>query len=385
MNTVLCPHCNKKIEISEVLRKQIEEQTLGVWEEKKKIEIEHARASAVTESQKKLQEQFERQLKQLHEDAHEKEQRNKELYERLEKLMEESRQLKREKDEARLEMQKKLAEEEDKIRFDAQKKAEEAQSLKLREKDKQLQDTLKELEDAKRKLLQGSQQTQGEAFELAFEEMLKQQYPHDKISPVNKGIKGGDIIQEVWDANGKYAGKIIWELKNTKTWSEQWVDKLKADKRAINADEAIIISEAMPTNIKSAGFHNGVWVTKQDFVTPLTDSLRVKLIQLVIIKNSLKGKDAKMEALYTYLTGTEFKNRIEAIIESFTNMQNEIEKEKRYFANKWNRDEKNIRMVIDNTYGMHGDLKGILSAAIPQIQGLELLEGGKSEQESLLE
>jgi len=35
-------------------------------------------------------------------------------------------------------------------------------------------------------------------------------------------------------------------------------------------------------------------------------------------------------------------------------------KKKRYFSNKWARDEKNIRQVIDNAYGMHGDLKGIV-------------------------
>ena len=44
-------------------------------------------------------------------------------------------------------------------------------------------------------------------------------------------------------------------------------------------------------------------------------------------------------------------------------------------ANKWARDEKNIRQVIDSTYGMHGDLKGILAGVIPQIKGLEIYDG----------
>lgn len=377
MDLVICPHCGKKIEISQALKQQIEKETRASWEEHKKIELEQARIKAVTESQRKLQEQFDIQIKQIRQDSQDKELQNKELYERLEKLMDESRQLKREKDETRLEMKKKIAEEEEKIRKEEQKKAEEEQHLKLIAKDKQLQDMVKELEEAKRKLTQGSQQTQGEVFELEFEDLLKQQYPNDKILPVGKGVKGADIIQEVWDSTGKFAGKIIWELKNTKTWSEPWIDKLKSDKRAVNAEEAVLITEAMPSNLKVAGFRSGVWVTSRDFVIPLTDSLRVKLIQQIIIKNSLKGKDIKMEALHSYLTGTEFKNRIEGIIEAFTNMQNEIEKEKRYFANKWARDEKNIRQVIDSTYGMHGDLKGILAAAVPQIKGLETLEEGE--------
>lgn len=212
---------------------------------------------------------------------------------------------------------------------------------------------------------------------MQFEEILVRKYPHDKIVPVGKGIKGGDIIQEVWDANGKYVGKILWELKNTKLWSEPWVDKLKGDKRTINADEAILISEILPTDMKIAGYRKGIWVTQQSFVIPLADTMRAKLIQLAGAKKAIEGKDTKMEILYRYLSGTEFKNRVEAIIEAFSSMQVEIEKEKRYFANKWSRDEKNIRQVIDSTYGMHGDLKGIIGGVLPQIQGLVELESGE--------
>jgi hypothetical protein len=284
--------------------------------------------------------------------------------------------LKKKDEERDLEMQKQIAREEEKIRKEAAEKASEENHMKIVEKDKQLESALKELEDMKRKLQQGSQQLQGEAFELEFEELLQRQYPNDKITPVGKGIKGGDIIQEVWDSRGNYTGKILWELKNTKTWSEGWVDKLKADKRAINAEEAVLISEILPTTMKFAGFKDGVWVTQRNFVIPLADTLRAKAIQLYYVKSSVQSKDEKMEILYAYLSGTEFKHRVEAIIESFSRMQEEIEKEKRYFSNKWARDEKNIRQVIDNTYGMHGDLKGIIGTMLPQVRGIELLDEG---------
>ena len=65
-----------------------------------------------------------------------------------------------------------------------QKKAEENSRLKLMEKDKQLQDAMKEVEEMRRKLQQGSQQSQGEVFELEFETLLKNQYPNDKIIPI---------------------------------------------------------------------------------------------------------------------------------------------------------------------------------------------------------
>lgn len=377
VNRITCPHCKKQIELSEALTNQLQEQATVAAKAEYEKKLEEVKEQIFAESERKTREQFELQMKRIQEDAVEKDSRIKQFIEQITELSKELRQIKKEKDEVKLEMEKKLALEEDKIRLEEKTKAEEEQRLKILEKEKQLKDALRANEEMRRKLQQGSQQTQGEAFELEFEQLLQRQYPNDKIIPVAKGVRGADLIQEVWDGRGNYTGKILWELKNTKTWSEPWVEKLKDDKRAIKADEAVLISAVIPNNMKTAGFRNGIWVTQRDFVFTLADTLRAKLIQMYYVKNSVHAKDEKMEILYTYLSGTEFKNRIEAIIEAFTNMQQEIEKEKRYFVNKWARDEKNIRKVIDSTYGMHGDLKGIIGGALPQIKGLELLESGE--------
>jgi len=374
MNTILCPHCGKSVELSHAFRAQYEQEIIVRETDKHKKTIEEVKRQANDEASKKIAEQFELKIKLAADKEQAGQDRNKELLEMVTQLNKDLRETKKQKDEVGLEMQKTLALEEDKIRIDAQKKAEEQQHSKIAEKDKQLMSVMKELEDARRKLQQGSQQMQGEAFELEFENMLRLQYGNDVIIPVGKGVKGGDIIQEVWDKRGNLAGKILWELKNTKTWSEGWVDKLKTDQRAINAEEAVLITDVLPNDMKVAGFRNGIWVTKQEFVLSLADTLRAKLIQLYYVRQSVEGKDEKMNILFSYLSGTEFKHRIEAIIESFSSMQTEIEKEKRYFSNKWARDEKNIRQVIDNTFGMHGDLKGIIGGVLPQIKGLDNLE-----------
>ncbi len=379
MNTILCPHCGKTVEISEALSAQMEQDIVKREKLRFQKELDAVKKEALEESTHKAQERFELQVKRLTEDAEAKDKQNKELLSELTKLTDQLRLSRKEKDEAELSMRKKLAEEEGKIREDATKKAEEEQRLKIGEKDKQLQDALKSNEEMRRKLQQGSQQLQGEVFETKFEELLAKQYPNDKILPVGKGMRGGDIVQEVWDRRGNYAGKILWELKNTKNWSDEWVDKLKGNQRDITAEEAVLISEVLPTAIKNAGFHENIWVTKQHFVVPLADTLRAKLIQMYYVKKSVKAKDQKMEVLYDYLSGVEFRHRVEAIIEAFTNMQDEIEKEKRYFQNKWARDEKNIRQVVDNTYGMHGDLKSIVGPMLPQIKGIELLDDGNDE------
>lgn len=360
-NSITCPHCKKDFQIDEVFRHQVEDEIKKQTEKELSQKFEEKNKSELLELQKQLDNQKKKNEEFLREEL---------------KLREEKRLLEEKEKEIDLKIAREVDSEKKKIEEQVVKAEEEKHHLKDLEKEKVIDDLKKALDDAQRKAHQGSQQTQGEAFELEFEEILKREFPNDTVSEVAKGTRGGDIVQEVVDRNGNSCGKILWELKNTKAWSEQWVDKLKVDQRNITAEYAVIISEVVPDDIESAKFYKNIWVVKRNFVLGLAYSLRLSIIQIAMAKRASEGKQDKMDILYTYLSGTEFRQRVEAIVEAFTSMQDEIEKEKRYFANKWSRDEKNIRQVIDNTYGMQGDLKGIMGNALPDIKGLGLLEDG---------
>ncbi|TRZ51309.1 DUF2130 domain-containing protein, partial [bacterium] len=72
-----------------------------------------------------------------------------------------------------------------------------------------------------------------------------------------------------------------------------------------------------------------------------------------------------------------FKQRVEAIYESYTNLRDELQKEKDWFTKKWAREEKNISLVKDNLLGMHGDLEGIVGKTLPELEQLKKLEAGE--------
>jgi hypothetical protein len=118
------------------------------------------------------------------------------------------------------------------------------------QKDTQIESLGRTVEELKRKLDQGSQQTQGEAFELELENLVRGKFPLDLIEPVAKGETGGDIIQTINARAGAPAGVILWELKNTKTWSDTWLPKLRDNKRAAKADVALIVSTALPKGVE---------------------------------------------------------------------------------------------------------------------------------------
>jgi hypothetical protein len=285
-------------------------------------------------------------------------------------LMDEKKKLQDEKEAFEIEKRKQLDAERTAIKEDADKKAAEAYQTILAQKEKALTDALRANEDMKRKIEQGSQQSQGEVAELNLEEELSKTFIYDTIEPVPKGIRGADVIQKVHNRAGKECGQIIWEVKNTKAWSEGWIQKLKNDQREVHADIAIIASTILPEGIKTFAPRDGVWVCEKNLAIPLAMILHDKLEAITREKDLSVGKNEKMDILYQYLTGIQFRQRIEAIIEAFTSMGQEIEKEKKYFTKKWSSQEMQIKKILTNTIGVYGDIDGMVS--LPKIQALEL-------------
>lgn len=373
-NTIKCKNCGAEIEVSDALAHQIEEQVLATLHEKHSRELKSAQEEARSIAVKEAREEFETRMKLLAAENSEEKERNKKLTVQFEEMLTEMRELRRKDEEREIAMKKRIMEEEEKIKLQVRKQADEEHQLKDLEKDKRLQDALKQVEELKTKMQQGSQQTQGEVLELELERILRAEFVSDNILEVKKGERGADIVQEVVDKLGRTCGTLLWESKNAH-WSNEWIGKLKEDQRAKKSDLAILVTINKPDWLESFTYRDGVWVATWQFVLPLALALRFSLIKVFHERSSGEGKSEKMEILYAYLTGTEFKHRIEAIVESFDQLQGELEREKRWFSAKWGRQEKEIRKVLDQTHGMYGDLQGIVGRSLPEIKTLELNEG----------
>jgi hypothetical protein len=55
------------------------------------------------------------------------------------------------------------------------------------------------------------------------------------------------------NSSGKECGKIIYESKRTKTWNNNWLEKLKTDKRSRGADIAILVTQVFPKDMERFG------------------------------------------------------------------------------------------------------------------------------------
>src|ERR1700733_9539395 len=102
----------------------------------------------------------------------------------------------------------------------------------------------------------------------------------------------------------------------------------------------------------------------------LASALRLLLLEVASAKRAAVGKNEKMEILYAYLSGNEFRQRVDAIVEAFVTMQEDLQEERRSTERRWAKREKTIQRVITNTSGMYGDLQGLVGSSLATIPAL---------------
>lgn len=269
--------------------------------------------------------------------------------------------------------QEKIAAETKRVTLAAKLKAEEDSELELRKKEKVIEDLKSDLKAANDKAEQGSMQMQGEVQELAIEEWLQSSFPLDTIEEIKKGAQGGDCIQHVNTRERLRCGMIYYESKRTKSFQPSWIGKFKEDMRQKGADVGVLVTEAMPTGMKSMGERDGIWICTYSEFKNLAVILRAMVIRLDMAVESSQNRGEKMGMLYDYMTGPEFKLTIESIVDGIGSMHEDLESEKRSMRRIWKKREKQIEKVILSTTDMYGAIQGIAGLkALPSISALEL-------------
>ncbi len=403
-HTIACPCCRTEIEITEVLTAQLTGEIRARLEAGVAAEREQLRAlsdslreksEALTRSEQNLtgqvQAMLERERSTLLERARteasealgvELQKRDQQLQEtsaRLKEsrakeleLLKQSRELEDRAEQLELEVARKLDAERTQIRKDAMRLADEEHQLKQREFEEQIGGLRRQIDDLKRKAEQGSQQLQGEVQEMALEELLSELFPADSVSPVSKGVSGGDVHQDVFNIAGHDCGRILWESKRTKHWQKAWLAKARDDQRASRAAIAVIVTEVLPEGVRNFDMVEGVWVCNRSCAGSLALAIRTGLIDMQKVRLAQEGQNEKMELAYSYLSGDEFRHRVSGVVESFVAMQSDLEAERRSMQRIWSKREKQLQRALLNTAGLYGDLQGIIGASLPAIEGLSM-------------
>lgn len=407
-STIKCPNCGTEINIEEALYSKLQTKfEIDIESERKKYKLAMLNLTAQKEKLKEQESAFNLKLQDALNDqlAKEKTKMQYELTENIKatlqkenalqlqqlqtELSEKSKQLQelnlqkakvaqleREKEElsskikaeSQIELNKQIQLERQK----ALKEAELANELKLKAKEEQLAQIKKQLDDAKRKAEQGSQQIQGEAQETSIEDYLQLNFKYDVIEEVSKGAFGADCIQTINTIDFQNCGRICYESKNTKSFSNDWIKKLKHDMLEANSDVGVLVTAAMPKDMQRMGYIDGIWVCSYEEFKGSVALIREAVIGVYKASRSQENRADKMSLLYSYFTGNEFSMQLQSIVEGFVEMQEELNKQKRSLMASWKRQQKHIDSVLLNTTNMYGSIKGIAGNSIANVEALEL-------------
>lgn len=400
--TIKCPNCHHAFPIGNALAQEIEAEIRGKYlkrfsddqqkldDEKKKLaremeelklkgenqdrilddKLKLAKQQLQEELSKKAGAEVQAQMELMREELDKKSKLLVETQKRELVIMQREQQMKEKEEQMQMDMEKQFLVKQKEIEDKVRKIESERTDLKVKELEKKLADQVELAETMRRKAEQGSMQLQGEVQELALEELLRNSFPFDSIDEVAKGVKGADCVQTVRNTMAQPCGKVIYESKRTKAFAGDWIEKLKSDMRAQQADIAVIVTEVLPKEMDSFGFKDGVWICRFSDVKALAYMLRDSLIRIHSALATQENKGDKMQLLYNYLTANEFRQNIEAVVEGFLSLKDSISRERIQMEKIWKEREKQLEKVLLNTTQFYGSIKGIAGNAVADLKML---------------
>jgi hypothetical protein len=337
-------------------------------------EIQNRLGQATKTAREKAVAEFEAEKKLLHEELSDKDSKLKDLREQEIALRKEKTRLENFQREMELEFQRKFDDEKNRLLEQIRNSEGERFRLKEAEYLKKIEDAQKANEALRRKLEQGSQQLQGEVFELELENILKNAFPFDVLEEIRKGARGADVLQTVITRTGQICGKIIWEAKRAENWSNAWIQKLKDDQQEAGAELAVLVTTSMPKqSTEPFCIMEDIWVVNIAAVRPMAETLRLLLLEAHKHKLIHLNKNEKMEALYHYLCSPQFAQKVRVVVDAFNSMKRDLDSEKAAMARLWKKREQMINRVTLNMMGMCGELQAIAEESLPQLDSIAVL------------
>ena len=251
--------------------------------------------------------------------------------------------------------QKELADQRMAIQKDRDDSALRAQADFNREREN-LQSKMKEMERA---LLKKTSQDLGEVAEIDLFEALRQAFPEDRISRVRKGQNGADIHHEVMH-KGQPCGKIVIDCKNTKTWQNAFITKLRQDQMEAGADHAILSTNVFPRGQKELCIEDAVIVVSPIRVTHIVALLRRTMITIHVRGLSLNEQASKMTKLYALITSATYTQQFQELGKLSTDIQTLGASERKAHDTTWKKRGSILARIMNALQEIDSEVAGVI-------------------------
>ena len=369
---ITCPKCKATFDAGDAFNAHFE--NAQIENEKK---LKDATKKAEQEAENKFKLQFEKQQEEIEKiKKAESKKANEEAEKKYQAQLEN-------KDKQLAEVQKnlehKLKEESEKklelAKKEAIKKAEELAGKKFQllidkqkeelEKSKKSEEILKKRVDERTQEISQIMQNrkvelQGEIQEERLQDFLRRKFPEDTVEEIKKGAKGGDCILSINHKGKKNIAKIYFESKDTKNFSEAWVDKLLSDMKDKGIANGIIVvsKSALPSDFdETSSFvqrHSSsikIIPMELDIIHAVVDGIRSILILKSRENNDHEIPDL-MKKCWINLNSPNFILPIKTMVAQIRIMENLFKKEKDSFERTSAIKDRTIKEIQANLVAM---------------------------------
>ena len=193
----------------------------------------------------------------------------------------------------------------------------------------------KHIEELSDKSNQRNNELQGEAQEIVLEDMLKDKFPNDEVSEIKRGASGHDCTLIINNRNTEGLAKIAFESKNTKHFSEEWVEKLHKTLMEKKIPYGVIASKALPKDFKHIEWRYESIVIipfKESAVIATGQMLRALCVREYEIRKVSMLDDSEKGQLYKRLLSSEMRMQVTSLMRSYLSTQDIIDDDERISA-----------------------------------------------------
>jgi hypothetical protein len=192
----------------------------------------------------------------------------------------------------------------------------------------------KKLKEMERRVERKTANELGDGAEIDLHEALREAFPDDRITRIQKGKPGADILHEVLH-RGQCCGQIIYDSKNHLRWHPTFVAKLQQDQKEAEAEYAVLSTTEFPKGEKGICLKNGVIIVSPVNVVHVVRVLRNSMTKVYQLGLSAQERQGKMSRLYTFITSEKFVQRL-AMANQLTGQMEEIDvQEKKSHDSTW--------------------------------------------------
>ncbi len=262
------------------------------------------------------------------------------------------------------------------VRAEAQAEAQRDAAAKvrteLRQKDRAIEQFREQIEVQQRQIDHLTSDERGELNELQLVAELQAAFPTDRIERRGRGRAGGDILHEVCVSSGDgpvKAGVIVYECKDTKAWSNGFLEQVRKEGLTHKTPYLVIVTHAFPRGEKTLTVKKGIVIVHPTRAVDLARVMRRMVEEVHKASLTSQGQASKSAELYEYLAGGEFRRAFDAVAGGSDSLIELLGKERKWHEGTWIKRQAIYNDLASKTTAIDTEIRRVIEKKSPQKGG----------------